>query len=99
MYVCIYIYIYIYIYIHCLQQVALYFKRMPNPKDLRRPVKTEACNIINKETPGQLFFFEFCKIFKNTFSVEHLRVTASALRSIITRFNMVLNFRPVTNLF
>ena len=30
-----------------------------------------------QETPIQVFSFEFCKLFKNTFFKEHLRVTAS----------------------
>ena len=29
------------------------------------------------ETPTQMFQCEFCEIFKNTFSTEHLRTTAS----------------------
>ena len=30
-----------------------------------------------KETLAQMFFYEFCEIFKNTFFTEHLRTTAS----------------------
>ena len=29
-----------------------------------------------KKTPTQLFSFEFCEIFKNTYSEEHVRTTA-----------------------
>ena len=36
----------------------------------------QACNFI-KETPAQVFFCEYCEIFKNTFFTEHLRETAS----------------------
>ena len=32
---------------------------------------------INKETLAQVFSFEFCESFKNTFFREHLRTTAS----------------------
>ena len=32
---------------------------------------------IKKETLAQMFSFEFCKIFKNTFFKEHLWTTAS----------------------
>ena len=39
------------------------------------------CNFIKKETMPQVFFCEFCKIFKNTFFIEHLRTTASAAAS------------------
>ena len=30
------------------------------------------CNFIKKETPPQLFFSEYHKIFKNTFCMKHL---------------------------
>ena len=36
-----------------------------------------ACNFIKKGTLTQVFSCEFCEIFKNTFSAEHLRTTAS----------------------
>ena len=32
---------------------------------------------VKKETLAQVFSFEFCEIFKNTFFAEHLRTTAS----------------------
>ena len=32
-----------------------------------------ACNFIQKETPVQVLFCEFCEIFKNIFFKEHLR--------------------------
>ena len=37
----------------------------------------EACNFIKKETLAQVFYYEFCKISKNTFYTEHLWATAS----------------------
>ena len=30
---------------------------------------------LKTETPAQIFFYEFCEIFRNTFSIEHLQVT------------------------
>ena len=36
----------------------------------------EACNFIKKDTLTQVFFCEFCEIFKNTFFTEHLQTTA-----------------------
>ena len=39
------------------------------------------CNFMKKETMPQVFFWEFCKVFKNTFFIEHLRTTASAAAS------------------
>ena len=35
-----------------------------------------ACNFIKKETLAQVFSCEFCKISKNTFFIDYLRVTA-----------------------
>ena len=43
----------------------------------------EACNFIKKETLAEVFSFEFCEIFKNTFFTEHLRATASAVNAYI----------------
>ena len=33
----------------------------------------QACNVIEKETPSQVFSCQFFKIFKNIFFIEHLR--------------------------
>ena len=41
---------------------------------------SEVCNFIKKEALAQVFSCEFCKIFKNTFFTEQLRVTASDIR-------------------
>ena len=35
--------------------------------------RSQACNLIKKETPTQVYFCEFFKIFKNTFFIEHLQ--------------------------
>ena len=43
----------------------------------RCSIKKEACNFMKKETLAQVFSCEFCKIFKNSFFTENLRVTAS----------------------
>ena len=40
----------------------------------------QACNFIKKETLAQAFSCEFCEISKNTFFIEHLQATASALK-------------------
>ena len=42
-------------------------------------MQSEACNFIKKETLAQVFSCEFYEISKNTFFVEHLRVSASVL--------------------
>ena len=44
------------------------------------------CNFIKIETLGQVFFCEFCKIFKNTFFIEHLRVTTSTYCEMISEY-------------
>ena len=44
---------------------------------------TESINYtIKKETLAQVFSCEFCKIFKNTFFVKHLRITAPEIKGI-----------------
>ena len=35
--------------------------------------QVQICNFIKNETLTQLFFYEFCEIFKNSFFMEHLR--------------------------
>ena len=44
--------------------------------------RPEACNIIKKETLGEVFSCEFCEISKNTFLTEHLWTTASVLYGV-----------------
>ena len=46
---------------------SLFFNKVAGP----------ACSFIKKETLAQVFSCEFCEISKNTFSTEHLWVTAS----------------------
>ena len=43
---------------------------------MKRPVP-ESLQLYQKETLTQVFSFEFCEIFMNTFFTEHLGVTAS----------------------
>ena len=42
---------------------------------------SEVCNFIKKETLAQMFCCEICEISKNTFFIEHLRVTASDFKN------------------
>ena len=37
----------------------------------------EACNLIEKEIPSQMFSTEFWEMFRNTYFVEHLETAAS----------------------
>ena len=51
--------------------------------------RPEACNIIKKETLGEVFSCEFCEISKNTFLTEHLWTTASdslTIEKAVTKF-------------
>ena len=45
----------------------------------QKALRPEAFNFAEKETPEQVFFYEFCKIFKNTFSSGTLPGAASVL--------------------
>ena len=40
-------------------------------------LQAESSNFIKKEILAQLFSCEFCKFFKNTYLIEHMRRTAS----------------------
>ena len=40
-------------------------------------IKLQALQLYQKETPTQVFFCEYCEIFKNTYFEKHLRTTAS----------------------
>ena len=44
----------------------------------------QAWNFIKKENLAQMFFFESCKMFYNTFFTEHLRTTASVEETAYT---------------
>ena len=39
-------------------------------------LQASICNFIKKETPTHVFSCEFCELFKNTYFIEHIRVTA-----------------------
>ena len=57
---------------------------------------------IEKETLAQVFFCEFCDIFKNPFLTENLRVTASDLRMqvvVICNLNLSLIFVTINFAF
>ena len=58
-------------------------------KHLYRP---QACNFIKKETLAQVFSYEFCKISKNTFFIEHLRTTASERKRAHTSYSCLTLF-------
>ena len=42
------------------------------------------CNFIKKEALAQVFSYEVCKISKNTFFTEHLRMTASGNKTFFS---------------
>ena len=48
----------------------------------------EACNLIEKEIPSQMFSTEFWEMFRNTYFVEHLETAASERQQINYRFNI-----------
>ena len=51
---------------------------------LNKVARLQPCNFIKKETLAQVLSCEFCEIFKNTFSTEHLQTTASIIILIFT---------------
>ena len=56
---------------------------------------TSVCNFVKKETLAHVFSCEFCKISKNTFLIEHLRVTASAA----TKLKLVTKMKKHNQLY
>ena len=52
-----------------------------------------------KETPGQVLSCEFCKIFKNTFSTEHLRWLLLVRPDYVAIIITGLTFRTSSNIF
>ena len=43
---------------------------------------TRSGTLFIKKTQTQVFFSEFCKKFKNTFSTKHLWISASVIRTV-----------------
>ena len=41
---------------------------------------SQTCNFIKKQTLAQVFSYEFYEICQNTFSIKHIRTTASVLK-------------------
>ena len=52
------------------QYLSLFFNKVTG-------LRPEGCHFIKKETLAKVFSCEFCEIFKNTFSPEQIRTTAS----------------------
>ena len=48
-----------------------------NSQNLQGNTCAEACNVINKETPAQMFSYVFCEISKKSFFIENLWPTNS----------------------
>ena len=55
-------------------------------------LKPEACNFIKKEPPTQLFSYEFCETFKNTFFHRTPPVAASGFSFDFSSF-ILLRFQ------
>ena len=70
-------------------------------------LQAETCIFIKKETVTQVFSCEFCEIFKNIFSIEHLRTAVSdflfqcftVIFSNMSKVILTLKFQTVLNKF
>ena len=51
------------------------YMKTPVLESLFNKIADQACNFI-KKIPKQLFFWEYCEIFKNTYFGEHLQTVA-----------------------
>ena len=70
-------------------------------KTILKNISTTASNVIEKETPTQLFSCEFCELFKKTYFREHLRMAGSKTPVRGVLFNKVASltaWRPLTAL-
>ena len=47
--------------------------------------RPKGCYFINKETLAQMFSYEFCKISRKNFFIEHIRMTAFGLSFVNPR--------------
>ena len=45
----------------------------------------QACNVVKKGTPRQVFFREYCEIFKNIYFEKHLETVASETQLVNTK--------------
>ena len=56
--------------------------------------KVVGLHFIKKETPTQVFFCEYCEIFKNTYFEKHLRTTAFVnSRAAVFQESLALPFK------
>ena len=65
------------LYKKCSWKFRIIHRKTPVPESLLIKLQAQVCNFIKKETLAQVLSLEFCKISKNTFFTEHLRVAAS----------------------
>ena len=64
----------------CSQKFCKIHRKTPVPKSFfLKSCSPQACNFLKKETLAQVFSSESCEIYKNTFFIEHLRVTTSGI--------------------
>ena len=47
--------------------------------------------LYQKETPAQVSYCEYCKIFKNSYLEEHLRMAASAKLLVLRNFDTAIS--------
>ena len=63
------------------------FRKTPVLESLFNKVAgLQACNVIIKETPTQVFSCEICETFKNNYFEEHLQTTASIFQILFVVF-------------
>ena len=58
--------------------------------------RPKACDLVKKETPAQVFFCEFCEIFKNTFFYRTPPVAASVCDAMTNIFLLFKTSEMIT---
>ena len=62
-----------FLYVFCKVGVLSNFGKLTKTHPCRSLFLIKACNLIKNDNPTQVFSCQFCKIFKNTFFIEHLQ--------------------------
>ena len=71
------------------------YSKFTGNKCVQEPFFNTVSNFSQGEAPAQVFFCEFCKVFRNFF-VEHLRLVAPSHKQVFMQ-NSVVKKGPIVN--
>ena len=76
--------------VFCKKRCSLKFRKIHRKTPVPESLFKLSCNFFKKEILAKVFSCEFCEISKNNFFTEHLRTTASVIKTNIL-YSMNLN--------